>query len=171
MTKLISQKLIEDRIFIIRNIKVMVDKDLAEFYGVSTKRLNEQVKRNRKRFSDTFMFQLTAEEFEILRSHFATSKKGGRRYRPFVFSEYGALMLANVLNSQQAITASVQIIETFVKLREFAYSHKELVQKISQLERKYDHHDFQIQKLFDKVKTVSSLKEDQLLIEGFKKKQ
>jgi hypothetical protein len=171
MTKLISQKLIEDRIFIIRNIKVMLDKDLAEFYGVSTKRLNEQVKRNRKRFSDTFMFQLTDEEFEVLRSHFATSKKGGRRYRPFVFSEYGALMLANVLNSHQAITASVQIIETFVKLREFAYSHKELVQKISQLERKYDRHDFQIQKLFDKVKAVSSPKENQLLIEGFKKKQ
>lgn len=171
MTKLISQKLIEDKIFIIRNQKVMLDKDLAEFYGVPTKRLNEQVKRNRKRFSETFMFHLNKEEFESLRSQIATSNRGGRRYLPYVFSEYGALMLANVLESQKAIDASIQIIETFVKLREFAYKHKELVQKISQLERKYDHHDYQIQKLFDKTRDTPMLQEKHIKIEGFKKKE
>jgi hypothetical protein len=171
MRKLIPQKLIEDKIFIIRNQKVMTDKDLAEFYGVSTKRLNEQVKRNRKRFSETFMFQLKKEEFESLRSQNATSNRGGRRYLPYVFSEYGALMLANVLASQKAIDASVQIIETFVKLREFSYTHKELVQKISQLERKYDHHDYQIQKLFDKTRDTPMLQEKHIEIDGFKKKE
>jgi hypothetical protein len=171
MTKLLSQKLIEDKIFIVRNQKVMIDKDLAEFYGVTTKRLNEQVKRNKKRFSEAFMFQLNKEEFESLRSQFATSNRGGRRYLPFVFSEYGALMLANVLASQQAIDASIRIIETFVKLREFAYTHKELVQKINQLERKYDRHDYQIQKLFDKTRDFPILPQKHTKIEGFKKKE
>jgi len=170
MTKIIPQKLIEDKIFIIRNQKVMLDKDLAEFYGVYTKRLNEQVKRNKKRFPEAFMFQLNKEEFESLRSQIATSNRGGRRYLPYVFSEYGALMLANVLASRQAIDASIQIIETFVKLREFAYTHKELVQKINQLERKYDRHDYKIQKLFDKTREIPSFPERTINIEGFKNK-
>lgn len=117
------------------------------------------------------MFQLNKEEFESLRSQFATSNRGGRRYLPYVFSEYGALMLANILESQKAIDASVQIIETFVKLREFAYTHKELVQKISQLERKYDHHDYQIQKLFDKTRDTPTLTEKHIKIDGFKNKE
>ena len=116
---------IENRIFTIRGQKVMIDKDLAELYGVETKRLNEAVKRNIKRFPTNFMFQLSQDEWENLRSQFATSKinqekRGGRQYLPYAFTEHGVTMLASVLNSDRAIAISIKIVETFIALRQYA---------------------------------------------------
>lgn len=119
----------------------MLDSDLAELYGVTTKRLNEQVKRNKERFPDNFMFQLNKEEHEFLRSQFATLKVGPgqhRKYLPYAFTEHGALMAANILNSQRAIKVSIQIIEAFMRLREILASNKELARKLIALEKKYD---------------------------------
>ena len=118
----------------------MLDSDLAELYEVTTKRLNEQVKRNRGRFPADFMFQLNVEESRRLRSQIATSKarRGGRRYQPYVFTEHGALMLASVLNSEAAIRASIQIVRTFIRLRKLLATHQDLAQKLEQMEEKYD---------------------------------
>lgn len=131
---------IEHSIVVIRGKRVMMDWDLAEIYGVTTKRLNQQVKRNEERFPEDFMFQLTSEEFESLRLHFGTSNtgRGGRRYLPFVFTEHGAVMLASVLNSPIAIDASVQVVRAFVKLRQLLATHADLARKINALEKKYD---------------------------------
>jgi predicted nucleic-acid-binding protein len=138
MTK-ISKAEIEKCIFIVRKHKVMLDSDLARIYGVSTKILNQAVKRNSDRFPPDFMFQLTNSETEILRSQFVTSSSyGGRRYLPYVFTEHGALMLASILNSDIAVEASIQVVRSFVRLREFVISHAELSKKLSELERKYD---------------------------------
>lgn len=136
----IRHRNIEQRIFTLRGHKVMLDSDLAAVYGVSAKRLNEQVKRNRRRFPSDFMFQLTAEEVTSLRSQIATSKpeRGGRRYRPYAFTEHGAVMLASVLNSPAAVAASLQVVRAFVKLRGILDVHRNLVRKIDALERKYD---------------------------------
>lgn len=158
---LILQDGIENRIFFIRGKKVMLDRDLAEMYGVPTKRLNEQVRRNIKRFPEDFMFQLNAKEFEGLRFHFgtlslrsqiATSNRGGRRYLPYVFTEPGVAMLSSVLNSERAIQVNIQIIRTFIKLREMILTHKDLKDKIEGLERKYSKHDKQFKIVFDAIK-------------------
>lgn len=111
---------IENRIFTIRGQKVMIDRDLAQLYGVETKRLNEAVKRNIKRFPANFMFQLTKDEFENLMSQIATSSWGGIRKLPFAFTEHGVTMLASVLNSDRAIEISIKIVETFIALRQYA---------------------------------------------------
>jgi phage regulator Rha-like protein len=137
---LIPLEIIERRIYFIRTHKVMLDSDLAELYGVTTKRLNEQVKRNIDRFPTDFMFRLNQEESDRLRSQFATSKhgRGGRRYQPYVFTEHGALMLASVLNSEKAIQASIQIVRAFVRLREMLATHQELARKLAEMEKKYN---------------------------------
>lgn len=115
----IPMERIQEAILLIRGKRVMLDVDLAQLYGVSTKRLNEQVKRNRDRFPEDFMFQLNPTEVNNLRSHFATSKKkrGGRRYAPYAFTEHGAIMLAAVLNTHRAIEISVFVVRAFVRLR------------------------------------------------------
>lgn len=152
MNKLrVSDIYIEDLVYLIRGKKVMLDSDLALVYGVDTKRLNEQVKRNISRFAEDFMFQLTQKEVESLKSQiatskesghlksqFATSKRGGRRSLPYVFTEHGAVMLASVLNSPQAIDASIKVVKVFVRLRDILSTHKELAKKIGELENKYD---------------------------------
>ena len=124
----------------IRGQKVMLDSDLAELYEVSTKKLNEQIRRNLNRFPLDFMFQLNEEETETLRSQFATSKtgRGGRRYFPFVFSEQGVAMLSSVLHSERAIEVTILIMRAFVKLREMIASHKDLSKRLNDLEKKYD---------------------------------
>jgi len=136
--------IIESKIYSIRGHRVMLDSDLAELYGVETKRLNEQVKRNIERFPESFMFQLTPKEEASLRSQIATSKqksatgkenRGGRRYVTRVFTEHGVLMLANVLKSKQAIAVSIQIIEAFVRLRQLASLNTEVAAKIKELEK------------------------------------
>ncbi|MFH0814152.1 MAG: ORF6N domain-containing protein, partial [Pseudomonadota bacterium] len=133
------------KILSLRNQKVIVDRDLAEIYGVETRRLNEQVKRNPDRFPEDFMFQLTKEEAEFWvcsRSQIAILKRGKNiKYLPYAFTEHGAIMAANVLNSPQAVKMSVFVVRAFVKLREMLSTHKELAHKLAALERKLQNHD------------------------------
>jgi phage regulator Rha-like protein len=141
MTQNVPQELIEQKIYLIRGHKVMLDSDLAKLYGVTPKRLNEQVKRNKKRFPPDFMFQITKEEDESLRSQFATLKSGRgkhRKYRPYVFTEQGVAMLSSVLNSERAIQVNIEIMRTFTKLRTMLAEHKDLKRKLTALEKKYD---------------------------------
>jgi hypothetical protein len=150
---LVPVKVIERRSYLIRGQKVMLDSDLAELYQVQTFRLNEQVKRNRNRFPEDFMFQLRKEEAKSLISQFARSKKGrgGRRTLPYAFTEQGVAMLSTVLNSDRAIQVNIVIMRAFVKLRELLSTHKEVLQKLDELERKYQRHDAQIKVVFDAI--------------------
>ena len=131
---------VESAIHVVRGQRVMLDADLAVLYGVTTKRLNEQVKRNTARFPEDFMFPLTAVEASNLKSQFATSSVdwGGRRKLPRVFTEHGAVMLASILNSPTAVDASVQIVRAFVRLRLMLASNAELARKLDDLEHRYD---------------------------------
>ena len=138
MSDIVPIETITSKILLIRSEKVMLDSDLAELYGVETRRLNEQVKRNLKRFPADFMFQLTKDEFEILKSHFATSSWGGRRKLPSAFTEQGVAMLSSVLNSDRAIEVNVAIMRAFVKLRKMIASNEELARKFEESEKKYD---------------------------------
>jgi hypothetical protein len=142
-------------IALVRGHKVMLDRDLAVLYGVSTKRLNEQVQRNIERFPSDFMFQLTLEEVDSLRSQFATSNRGrgGRRYCPFAFTEQGVAMLSGVLNSRRAVRVNVEIMRTFVKLRQILSSHADLARKLEELEKKYDS---QFRVVFDAIRELMS---------------
>lgn len=136
---LIAVANIENHILIVRGQRVMLDSDLAEIYGVETKRLIEQVKRNLGRFPEDFMFQLTREENADLRSQFETSSQhGGRRYLPYAFTEHGALMLASVLRSDRAVAMSIYVVRAFARLREMLFNHEDLKQKIAEMEAKYD---------------------------------
>lgn len=137
---LLPLETVTQRIVLLRGQKVLLDSDLAALYGVPTKRFNEQVKRNLDRFPADFMFQLTEEEFAALRSHFATSNeqpagRGGRRYLPYVFTEHGAIMAATILNSPRATEVSVYVVRAFVQLREVLASHRDLAQKLEELEQ------------------------------------
>jgi hypothetical protein len=153
-TGLISLGRIERSILLIRGEKVMLDSDLAELYGVPTKRLNEQVRRNLNRFPPDFMFQLTRKESKNLRSQIATSSSyGGRRYLPYAFTEHGALMLANILNSEQAAQTSVLVVRTFIRLRQMLASNAELARKVEALEKKYDG---QFKVVFDAIRQLMS---------------
>ena len=147
---------LERAIHLIRGHKVMLDSDLAEVYGVTTKRLLEQFKRNAKRFPRDFAFQVDAEEFAHLRSQFATSNvgRGGRRHLPWVFTEHGALMLASVLNSAIAVEASVRVVRAFIRLRELMLANKELATKFGELERRMDKQDTSIARLFDAIRQL-----------------
>jgi len=151
---LIPAERIERSILLIRGQKVLLDSDLASLYGVTTKRLNEQVKRNAERFPVDFMFQLNAEEYKALRSQLATLKTGRgqhRKYRPYVFTEHGAIMAANVLNSPRAIEMSVYVVRAFVRLREVLTTHKDLARKLEELEQKYD---AQFKTVFDAIRQL-----------------
>lgn len=138
MVSLIPMEVIEQKIFLIRGKKVMLDADLAELYGVETKALKRSVKRNIDRFPEDFLIQITREEFESLRYHFGTSKRGGLRYLPFAFTENGVAMLSSILNSKRAIQVNIQIMRTFTRLREIMGSQKELARRLGDLEKKYD---------------------------------
>jgi len=143
------------RILTIRGHRVMLDADLAALYGVTTKRLNEAVRRNASRFPNDFMFQLAASEAESLRSQFATSnRRGGRRYLPYAFTEQGVAMLSSVLNSKRAILVNVAIMRAFVRLRETLGAHKEFARTLENLERKYADHDAQIKGIFDALRAL-----------------
>ena len=156
-TLAVSVQLIERRIYLIRGHKVMIDVDLAELYGVPTHRLNEQVKRNRKRFPEDFMFQLTKEESESLRSQIAISKigRGGRRSVPYAFTEQGVAMLSTVLNSEQAIAVNITIMRAFVKLRQMLESNEELNRKFAAVIRRLSTHDKYFKVVFDELKRLS----------------
>ena len=127
---------VKNLIYEVRGYKVMLDSDLADLYEVPTKRLNEAVKRNLARFPKHYMFQLTNNEFESLRSQIATSNKtrGGRRYMPYVFTEQGVAMLSTVLNSEKAIQINIKIIDTFVQMRQWVLSNKELTKRVADIE-------------------------------------
>ncbi len=152
---------IESRILTVRGRRVMLDADLAALYGVSTKRLNEQVKRNRQRFPEDFIFQLTAQEAEALKSQIATSNpgRGGRRTLPNAFTEHGAIMVASVLNTSRAVEVSVYVVRAFVKLREMIGARKELARKFSELEQRVESHDIDIQELIEAIRQLMVLPE------------
>ncbi|EKE04060.1 MAG: hypothetical protein ACD_20C00109G0015 [uncultured bacterium] len=139
MPNIVPTELIENKIYVIRGHKVMFDSDLANLYNVETRVLNQAVNRNIERFPDDFMFQLTDEEWKVLMSQIVISNKGrgGRQKRPYVFTEYGVLMLSNVLNSKKAIAVSIQIVRVFTKLKEIALTNKELSQRLDELENKF----------------------------------
>jgi hypothetical protein len=147
---------VEQLILLIRRQKIILDSGLAGLYGVETRRLNEQVKRNADRFPEDFMFQLSREEFEILKSQFAisTPRWGGRRKRPFAFTEHGAIMAAGVLNTPKAIEVSVYVVRAFVRLREYLATHKELAHKLVELEKKLDTHDEAVQSLIMAIRRL-----------------
>lgn len=137
MTAIVPIEVIENRIFVIREQRVMLDSDLARLYGVETYRLNEAVKRNIERFPENFMFQLTDDEWKSLTSQIAISKtgRGGRRTLPYAFTEHGVLMSANVLNNPKAINVSIQIVNTFVKLRQIMVDYNNLPQRLAEVEK------------------------------------
>jgi hypothetical protein len=147
---------VERAIVLVRGTKVLLDADLAELYGVSTKALNQAVRRNRARFPDDFCFQLSAWELGVLRSQIVTSKRGsgGRRYLPWAFTEHGALMAATVLSSRRAIEMSVFIVRAFVRLRGIARTHAELASKLDLLERQVGDHDATIKDLLRAVRAL-----------------
>lgn len=156
MNGLVPVEIIEKKILLIRGEKVMLDSDLAGLYEVSVKVLNQAVKRNIGRFPEDFMFQLTKEENEFLRSQFVTLKKGRgehRKYLPYVFTEQGVAMLSSVLNSERAVKVNIEIMRAFVKLREMLASHKDLARKLNEMEKKYD---VQFKIVFDAIRQLMS---------------
>ena len=157
---------IENKIFLIRGKRVMIDRDLADLYGVETKVLNQAVRRNKKRFPLDFMFQLNKIEMENLKSQFVTSSWGGVRKLPLAFTEQGVAMLSSVLNSDRAIRVNIQIMRTFTRIREMVISNKVLRLKIEQMEKKYDK-KFKI--VFDTLRQLLDDKKDEAVKKiGFK---
>ena len=163
MSKAIAVEVIATRILELRSKKVMLDRDLAKLYGVSAKVLNQAVKRNIKRFPGDFMFRLSWEEIESLRSQIVTLNKSkpkasGRgkhiKYLPYAFTEHGVAMLSSVLNSERAIQVNILIMRAFTKLREILLTHKELATKIDALEQKYAEHDQTIKEIFQAIKQL-----------------
>ncbi len=169
---IISDTQILERIFVIRGQKVMLDSDLAEMYGVETKVLMQSVKRNFKRFPDDFMFQITKEEFENLKSQFVTSSWGGKRKLPYAFTEQGVAMLSSILKSDRAIEVNIQIIRLFTKMKEFILEHKDLYLKLEQLEFKFTSHDRKMKTIFDYLnKLLQQEAKPRTVVKGFKQKQ
>lgn len=146
---IIPDEIISNKIYFIRNTKVMLDRDLATLYNVETKRINEQVKRNALKSPEHFMFQLNEEEYNNLRSQFATSSWGGNRRLPYVFSEHGILQLANVLSSEKATRMSIKIIEVFVSLREMLNDNLSIKLEIETIRKKLANHDKNIELVFN----------------------
>ena len=154
--KLVTQESIENRIFIIRGQKVMIDRDLAELYEVETKRLNEQVKRNMNRFPENFMFQLSEQEkSELVAICDHLSALRFSYQLPYAFTEHGIAMLASVLNSDRAVKMSIFIINTFIKLRQILYTHKEVAKKIELLEKRVFKHDADIRQLVRDIRKLT----------------
>jgi hypothetical protein len=146
---------IPSAIHLFRGQRVLLDSDLAIIYGVSTTRLNEQLRRNLARFPQDFAFQLTSKEFGQLKQALGDSGRyGGRRTLPYVFTEHGAIMLASILNSPVAIEASVRVVRAFVHLREMLASNRQLAAKFAELERRLDGHDESLKKLFDAIRRI-----------------
>lgn len=155
---LVAEQKILNRIYVIRNQKVMLDRDLAEMYGVETRRLNEQVKRNSKRFPKDFMFTLTPKEFSNLMSQIATSSLsagwGGTRKLPNAFTEQGVAMLSSVLNSDTAIEVNIRIIRVFTKLREYTLTHTEILMQLAKLEKEVKGNSHDIENIFAVLKEL-----------------
>ncbi|WP_276374886.1 ORF6N domain-containing protein [Chryseolinea sp. H1M3-3] len=168
----IPDEIVISKIFIVRGRKVMIDTDLAELYGVTTKRLNEQVKRNIKRFPEDFMFQLSQEEKQhLIESYAHLNKLKYSPNRPFAFTEHGAVMLASVLNSERAIEVNVQIVRIFTRMREMLLTHKDILLKLEKLERKAMQHDGDIKLIFKYLKELLNPPTQPMRKIGFKHKE
>ncbi len=163
----ITDEVLMNKIFVVEGIKVMLDSDLAELYQVETKRLNEQVKRNSERFPDHFMFQLTKDQWENLKSQNATSSWGGRRVPPYVFTEHGVLMLSSILNSERAIAVNIQIMRVFTKIRTLIKNNDELLKMLNDLEKKGNERDQKISIIFQYINKLEQ--ENKLKNEQFKR--
>jgi phage regulator Rha-like protein len=153
---LIPAEVIMKKIYMFRGSKVMLDRDLADLYEIETKQLKRAVRRNISRFPDDFMFELSIEEFNNLRSQFGTSSWGGARYAPMAFTEHGVIMLASVLNSERAIQVNIQIVRIFTRMREILASHKELLLKLEKIAHKLAEHDDHILVIFEYQKKVGT---------------
>jgi hypothetical protein len=159
--QVLPDETIINKIYIIREKKLMIDRDLAELYGVDTRVLNQDVKRNLKRFPDDFMFQLTDEEFRSLRSQIVTSSWGGSRYMPMVFTEQGVAMLSSVLNSERAISVNIQIIRVFTRMRAMIESYNEILKKLEMLEKKDIELDEKATLIFEYLKELEQTKKEE----------
>lgn len=172
MKALIPVEVIEQKIYLIRGKKVMMDKDLAVLYGVKPIRLREQVKRNIRRLPEDFMFQLDEKDIYVMVSQNAIpSRKYLGGYQPYVFTEQGVAMPATVLNSERAIQANIAIMRAFVKLREMLSTHKELAHKFAQLERKIEKHDDEIKVIFDAIRQLMAPPEPKRKKIGFRREE
>lgn len=159
----VPDEVIMNKILIVRGLKVMIDSDLAELYSVTTKRLNEQVKRNIKRFPEDFMFRLTEEEKEQVVANCDHLKRlKFSPYLSFVFTEHGAVMLASVLSSDRAIQVNVQIVRAFIRMRELLSTHKEIIQKLEQLQKNDIDQDEKITLIFEYIKQLEEVKQQEL---------
>ena len=158
---LIPDEFIMNKIYMIRDKRVMLDEDLAELYGVTTGNLNKAVKRNYTRFPDDFMFRLTKKEFDDLTFQFGISSWGGRRKLPYVFTEQGVAMLSGVLHSDRAIKVNIQIMRVFTRMRELLETHKEILNKLDYLERKEIEHDEKIVLIFEYLRQLEKSKKQE----------
>lgn len=169
MSIAISDEVVINKIYLVRGQKVMLDKDLAELYGVTTGNLNKAVKRNLVRFPDDFMFQLTEKEFKDMIFQNGTSSWGGTRKRPYAFTELGVAMLSSVLNSERAILVNIHIIRVFTRMREMLSTHKDVLLKLEQLERKVVQQDDDIKLIFDYLKELLNPKTEPVRKIGFRR--
>ena len=159
---IIPNEVISNKIYLIRNQKVMLDKDLAELFEVETKRVNEQVKRNFSKFPEHFMFQLNEDEFEILKSQFATSSWGGTRKLPYAFTEHGVLQLSNVLKSERATQMSIKIVEIFVEMRNFLTGTLNLALEVEMIKKKLTNQDKNIELVFSYLDELIDKQENRI---------
>ena len=166
----ILEEVVMSKIYLVRDQKVMLDEDLAELYGVETRRLNEQVKRNIDRFPEDFMFALSEQEFADLKSQNATSSWGGRRKLPNAFTEHGVLMLSSVLNSKQAIQVNIQIMRIYTRIREMLMAHKDVFIRVEHAEKQLLKHDQKIELLFTYLSKFIEKEEQPRTEIGFKRK-
>jgi hypothetical protein len=153
-TPTVSIGRVNETIHSIRGERVMLDADLAELYGVETKVLLQAVRRNLERFPSDFMFQLTKQEFNILRSQIVTSRWGGRRYPPYAFGEHGVAMLSSVLRSPQAIAVNIEIVRAFVRMRKLSFANEELARKLDELDRRVSKHDAAIAEIIEAIRQL-----------------
>jgi phage regulator Rha-like protein len=155
MTDFVPIERIASKIYLIRDIRVMLDRDLAELYGVETKVLKQAVRRNIRRFPEDFMFELTEEENKALRSQNVTLKRGKHsKYPPFAFTEHGALMMANILKSKTAVSMSIYVVRAFIRMREELTSRRKLEERLNQIEKILLVHDTQLKELFEKIRPL-----------------
>ena len=159
---IIPNEIISNKIYLIRDQKVMLDKDLAELFEVETKRVNEQVKRNFSKFPEHFMFQLNEDEFEILKSQFATSSWGGTRKLPYAFTEHGVLQLSNVLKSERATQMSIKIVEIFVEMRNFLTGTLNLSLEVEMIKKKLTNQDKNIELVFSYLDELIDKQENKI---------
>jgi hypothetical protein len=167
----LPDEVLMDKILLIRNMKVMLDKDLAELYGIDTKRLKEQVRRNINRFPEDFMFEISEEEHEILKKQFGNRNRGQHsKYPPYAFTEHGVLMLSSVLNTERAVKVNIQIMRVYVRIQEMIQTHKDLILKMDQLEMKVGKQDEKISIVFEYLRKFVDVKDKQRKKVGFKRK-